>query len=83
VKPLADDLGINIDTSCGRDDSACVNAVVTRYKGAGNILICWEHHALTDIVNVLGAAKNAPSYPDTKFVSFTISTNREVTLTRP
>lgn len=67
VKPLADDLGLTIDTSCDRDDSSCVKDVVDEYSGEGNILICWEHDALTDIVKELGD-KNAPSYPDDRLV---------------
>ncbi|KAJ5092665.1 hypothetical protein NUU61_007535 [Penicillium alfredii] len=66
VKPLAHDLDITIDTSCDRDDPKCVQKVVKKYKGNGNILICWEHDALTDIVKKLGA-KDAPSYPDNRF----------------
>ncbi|CAG8933916.1 unnamed protein product [Penicillium salamii] len=66
VKPLADDLGLTVDTSCDRDDSSCVKDVVDEYSGEGNILICWEHDALTDIVKELGD-KNAPSYPDDSF----------------
>jgi hypothetical protein len=32
-----------------------------------NILICWEHDALTDIVEALGVKKkNAPTYPGDK-----------------
>jgi hypothetical protein len=76
VKPLADDLGITVDISCGRDDPACVDAVVKGYGGPGNILICWEHHALTDIVQVLGAGNTAPAYPDTKYVSAIIDLRR-------
>ncbi|QIX00063.1 hypothetical protein AMS68_005580 [Peltaster fructicola] len=62
VKPLADDLGITIDHSCDRDDPTCVQNKVDSYSGSGNILICWEHKALTDIVSALGDA-NAPDYP--------------------
>src|SRR5450759_5391909 len=43
VLPLSEDLGLTIDISCQRDDSACVQNVVDSYTGAGNILICWEH----------------------------------------
>jgi hypothetical protein len=68
VKPLADDLSLTVDTSCDRDDADCVNSVVKGYKGSGNILICWEHHALTDIVSALGAGKKAPVYPGDKHV---------------
>lgn len=63
VKPLALSLNMTIDTSCQRDDSACVANVVGNYTGPGNILICWEHKRLTDIMMALGDA-NAPTYPD-------------------
>jgi hypothetical protein len=39
---------------------------VESYDGPGNILICWEHDALTDIVDALGD-KDAPTYPDDSF----------------
>lgn len=61
VKPLADSLGLTVDTSCDRDDPECVKDVVTGYSGSGNILICWEHDALTDIVKELGD-DDAPDY---------------------
>jgi hypothetical protein len=54
VEPLAEDLGLTVDTSCDRDDPGCVKDVVEGYNGSGNILICWEHDALTDIVEKLG-----------------------------
>ncbi|KAJ4298922.1 hypothetical protein N0V90_004165 [Kalmusia sp. IMI 367209] len=68
VKPLADDLGLTVDISCDRDDSKCVEDVVKGYTASGNILICWEHDALSDIVDELGAKKdNVPQYPDDAF----------------
>lgn len=54
---------MTVDIGCDRDDSGCVEDLVKGYKGAGNILICWEHDALTDIVKALGD-NNAPDYPD-------------------
>jgi hypothetical protein len=63
VEPLASDLGLTVDTSCDRDDQDCVADVVFGYAGSGNILICWEHDNLHDIVKALGD-KNAPDYPD-------------------
>ncbi|KAF2720485.1 putative phosphoglycerate mutase family protein [Polychaeton citri CBS 116435] len=66
VEPLANSLGLSVDTSCDRDDSDCVANVVESYSGSGNILICWEHNALTDIVSALGDS-NAPDYPDDSF----------------
>lgn len=76
VKPLAEDLGLKVDTSCDRDDPDCVKKVVDDYDGEGNILICWEHDTLTDILETLGV-KDAPSYPDDRsvfnprFIAFT------------
>ncbi|KAF7551314.1 hypothetical protein G7Z17_g5113 [Cylindrodendrum hubeiense] len=55
VLPLATDLGLTVDTSCDRDDSECVADVVNDYSGSGNILICWEHKRLNNIVEELGA----------------------------
>ncbi|CAL5869046.1 uncharacterized protein PFLUO_LOCUS3274 [Penicillium psychrofluorescens] len=66
VLPLANSLGLTVDTSCQRDDSDCVQGVIDSYTGAGNILICWEHSALTDIVTALGD-DDAPTYPDDSF----------------
>jgi hypothetical protein len=66
VEPLAQELGLTVDTSCGRDDSDCVANTVENYSGSGNILICWEHGQLTDIVEALGDS-NAPTYPGTAF----------------
>jgi len=39
VVPLAADLGLTVDTSCDRDDPACVKKKVKNYEGKGNILI--------------------------------------------
>lgn len=69
VKPVADDLGLTVDTSCDRDDPACVKDVVDKYAGKGNILICWEHDALTEIVKELGD-DDAPKYPSKSYVHF-------------
>jgi hypothetical protein len=68
VKPLADDLGFTVDTSCDRDDPKCVEKAVKHYTGPGNILICWEHHALHGIAKKLGD-KNAPDYPSNRYVT--------------
>ncbi|KAJ5247680.1 phosphoglycerate mutase family protein [Penicillium chermesinum] len=66
VKPLAEDLGIEVDTSCDRDDPACVKEAVESYEGGGNILICWEHHRMTDLAEELGF-EDAPLYPDDRY----------------
>lgn len=41
----------------------CVADAVAAYDGTGNVLICWEHDALTDIVTALGG-DDAPTYGD-------------------
>ncbi|CAG8011064.1 unnamed protein product, partial [Penicillium nalgiovense] len=66
VKPLAEDLGLDVDTSCDRDDPDCVRDFIDDYDKEGNILICWEHDTLTDILETLGV-DDAPHYPDDSF----------------
>ncbi|KAI1364340.1 hypothetical protein F5Y08DRAFT_307333 [Xylaria arbuscula] len=66
VKPLADDLGLTVDTSCDRDDEKCVQEAVDDYDGEGNVLICWEHDALNNIAEELGA-DSVDNYPDESF----------------
>ncbi|KAK4499789.1 hypothetical protein PRZ48_007975 [Zasmidium cellare] len=66
VYPLSQDLGLTIDHHCDRDDQGCVADAVDDYDGDGNILICWEHDALHDIVKKLGD-EDAPDYPDDRF----------------
>ncbi|RDW67416.1 putative phosphoglycerate mutase family protein [Aspergillus mulundensis] len=66
VLPLAQDLGLEVDISCDRDDAECVKDAVDDYDGEGNVLICWEHDALTDIIEELGD-DNAPEYPDDRY----------------
>ncbi|KAJ5771706.1 hypothetical protein N7520_002235 [Penicillium odoratum] len=66
VEPLAEELGLTVDTSCGKTDYSCVKDVVDAYTGDGNILICWEHDALTNIVEELGD-DDAPDYPDDSY----------------
>ncbi|KAI1317560.1 hypothetical protein F5Y16DRAFT_148783 [Xylariaceae sp. FL0255] len=63
VEPLAEDLGLTVDTSCDRDDEKCVADAVDAFQGPGNVLICWEHSELSNIAEELGA-KNVDSYPD-------------------
>lgn len=69
VLPLSEDLGLEVDISCDRDDPECVKDAIEEYDGDGNVLICWEHDALTDIVEELGVDEDdAPEYPDDKYV---------------
>ncbi|KAE8392576.1 hypothetical protein BDV23DRAFT_192523, partial [Aspergillus alliaceus] len=66
VHPLAEDLGLTVDTSCDRDDPKCVKDAIDKYDGDGNVLICWQHTALTDIIKELGD-DDAPTYPKGRF----------------
>ncbi|KAK7421704.1 hypothetical protein QQZ08_009878 [Neonectria magnoliae] len=66
VLPLATDLGLTVHTSCDRDDSECVADAVKDYSGSGNILICWEHKRLNNLVKELGA-DDQDNYPDDSY----------------
>lgn len=66
VKPLADDLGLTVDTSCDRDDEKCVQDAVDNYDGDGNVLICWEHDQLNNLAEELGA-NDVDNYPDDSY----------------
>ena len=57
--------GYSNSTFSDRDDQDCVAKAVGKFadKSSQNILICWEHDALTDIAEALGV-KKAPDYPD-------------------
>ncbi|KAF2971405.1 hypothetical protein GQX73_g2136 [Xylaria multiplex] len=66
VKPVADDLGLTVDTSCDRDDEKCVKKAVENYDGDGNILICWEHNQLNNLAEELGAM-DVSNYPDDSY----------------
>jgi len=61
IKPLADSLGLEVDTRFKRDKSTKVAVAVSEFQGPGNILICWEHKALTDLATAIGVV-NAPKY---------------------
>ncbi|KAF4120339.1 phosphoglycerate mutase family protein [Geosmithia morbida] len=66
VLPLAQDLGLDVDTSCDRDDEDCVKDVVDDYSGSGNILICWEHKRLSNLAEALGA-EDVDEYPRDRY----------------
>jgi hypothetical protein len=55
LEPLAKRTGIPLDTSCQRDDPVCVRKVLLRETAAGrNVVLSWEHAALTPIARQLG-----------------------------
>ncbi|KJZ77666.1 hypothetical protein HIM_02843 [Hirsutella minnesotensis 3608] len=66
VAPLASDLGLEVDTSCGKNDIDCVVDAIEEYDGEGNILICWEHKRLKEIAKALGA-RHVEKYPKWSF----------------
>jgi hypothetical protein len=66
LRPLADELGLTVDTDCERDDFEGLAAKIKSYKGEGNILVCWEHKRLTDLALALGV-HNPPAYPADRF----------------
>jgi hypothetical protein len=66
VLPLANSLGLKpenggLDIRFKRGDSSDVADAVNNFQGTGNILICWEHHALTNLATAIGVT-NAPEY---------------------
>lgn len=78
MQPLADDLedfGVRINTDIEKDDAAGVARAAKAYRGGGNVLICWEHHNLSDIAKAIGIKGFAESsgwsgklqYPDSRF----------------
>lgn len=72
VKPLVESLGkkVEVINTIDRDDAKGVVAAVKAFEGPGNVLICWEHHALTDIVKAFGVPhhpKKDIEYPDDRY----------------
>jgi hypothetical protein len=56
VAPLARKLGIAVNTECDRDEAACLANLVSAAlaKHDGDVLVCWEHKQLTELVKALG-----------------------------
>jgi hypothetical protein len=66
ILPLSEDLGLKPDTSIDRDDAKGAAKAAMAYHGPGNVLICWEHGVLSDIVEKLGVEDKA-KYPGERF----------------
>lgn len=56
VTPLAHKLGIDVDTSCRRDNHRCVAKLIKKHqrKGKGNVLVAWQHDGLHGIAREMG-----------------------------
>jgi hypothetical protein len=70
VLPLANSLELktadnSFDIRFKRDKSQKVADAVNNFQGPGNILICWEHKALTDLAAAIGVT-NPPEYDGTR-----------------
>ncbi len=63
VLPLANDLGLDIDTHCSRKDTQCVADSIWSYDGPGNILIAWRHKNMGTIQENLGS-RDPLDYPE-------------------
>lgn len=78
MQPLAndlEDLGVEFNTKIDKDDAVGVAKAVKGFSGPGNVLICWEHHNLSDIAKAIGIRGFAESsgtsgklqYPGSRF----------------
>lgn len=47
ILPLSLELGIKVDTSIDRDDAKGAAQAAKKFKGDGNVLICWEQYVLS------------------------------------
>lgn len=59
--PLANSLGLNLDTPCDFDDTECAANHALQYTD-GNVLIAWEHKELRHVAEAIGA-QDVPKYP--------------------
>lgn len=69
VQPLAKFLNLTVDQSFARDDTQGIAAAIlaAAANSTGWVgLVCWEHHALTDIAAALGVSA-PPDYPSDSF----------------
>ncbi|OQE15455.1 hypothetical protein PENSTE_c028G03750 [Penicillium steckii] len=66
VHPLAEDLGLEVDTHCSRKKAKCVAKRIWKYwkhGGEGNILVSWRHGTFSEIEEYLGV-KDVLDYPE-------------------
>jgi len=67
ILPLSQDLGLTPNTKIDRDDASGAAIEAKSYKGPGNVLVCWEHGVLGDIVKELGVKGENTTYPGDRF----------------
>jgi hypothetical protein len=60
VTPLADRMGIALNTDYGKGDESALAATISGLTGA--TLVCWEHGEIPDIISALGTV--SPQPPD-------------------
>ncbi|AHH95835.1 hypothetical protein GCM10010174_24470 [Kutzneria viridogrisea] len=67
VTPLADKLGLTVNTSHAKGDTSEVAADVA--KRTGTTLVCWEHTEIPEIAAALGKVSPTPpsTWPDERF----------------
>jgi hypothetical protein len=68
VKPLADSLGLTIEEIEKKDTKGAAYKA-RHWQGPGNVLICWEHGVLSEILGRIIRDPNPPPYPDKMYVS--------------
>jgi len=59
IHPLAEDLGLTINSSIDRDDVEAAAKAAKAWEGPGNVLVCWEHGELAKIAEAMGVKKFA------------------------
>jgi len=64
--PLASRLGLNVDTTCGRNKVKCVGRKAEDWArmGKGNVLVIWRHGRIAKIAEYLGVQENDVVCPD-------------------
>ncbi|MFD4182162.1 histidine phosphatase family protein [Rhodococcus sp. NPDC058514] len=61
ISPLADKLGLEVDTDIGRSEVKALAKRVLRTPGP--VLICWQREYLPEIVDALGEVESTPPDP--------------------
>ncbi len=69
VEPLAQSLGLQVNTSVGKEDvEGLAQAVMKDPAGAGKmVLIAWEHHLIPAIAKAFGLTSAPETWPDDVF----------------